>query len=94
MCTRIFFLHHHRNLASTVESALNFTSGGLEVIHRTIFFFFLFVFKEEHIDQLEHVYANYSSHHHRSLASTVGSALNFISGGLEVIHRIWWSFFF
>ena len=66
---------------------LTFKSGGLEVKHQTIFLS-LFFFKGEHIDQLKHVYENYSSHHHRSLASTVSSAHNFISGALEVENRM------
>ena len=72
---------------------LTFKSGGLEVKHQTIFFS-LFFFKGEHIDQLKHVYENYSSHHHRSLASTVSSAHNFRSGGLEVEQRMVVIFFF
>ena len=36
-----------------------------------------FFFSRGHIDQLKLVYENYSSHHHRSLASTLGSVLGF-----------------
>ena len=66
--------HHHRSLASTVSSAHNVKSGGLEVEQQMVVIFF---FRRGHIDELKHVYENYSSRHHRSLASTVDSVLGF-----------------
>ena len=70
---------------------LTFKSGGLEVIPKTIFYNLFFL--GEHIDQLKHVYENYSWHHHSSLASIVGSALTFLSGGLEIVNRMTFFFF-
>ena len=69
--------HHQRSLASTVSSAHNFISGALEVENRMVVLLFFFFFRRGHIDQLKHVYENYSSHHHRSLTSTVDSVLGF-----------------
>ena len=56
---------------------LDFSAGDLERLYPTSFFSFL----GEGIDQLQHEYSNYSSHHRRSLARTVGDMLGFGARG-------------
>ena len=57
---------------------LDFSAGDLERSYPTSFFLFL---GGKGIDQLQHEYSNYSSHHHRSLAGTVGDMLGFGARG-------------
>ena len=81
--------HHHRSPASTVDSALSFRVVGLNLVDRA-FFFFVFLTRERTC-LFQDVYPNYSSHHHRSPASTVDSALSFRVVGLNLEDR---TFFF